>query len=138
MLTYRDQYLVERDFARVHGRHVGITPLYVQMDSHALGLVRLLSVAVRTLVMIEFVARRSLETQEAELSGIYAGNPKRATARPTAEMLLATFKGITLNTIHSSVGQILHHLTPLTPVQERILGLLEMPRTIYTGLVTSR
>ena len=102
VLTYREQYLAERDFARLHGRHLGITPLYVQRDDHALGLIRLLTLALRARVMIEFLARHKLAQQNATLSGIYAGNPTRSTARPTAERLLATFKEITLTTIRLS------------------------------------
>jgi len=43
VLTYRDQYLVERNFARLKGRRLGITPLYIQRDDHACGLIRLLN-----------------------------------------------------------------------------------------------
>ena len=34
--------------------------------------------------------------QQEQLSGLYPGNPKRATARPTTEQLLAAFCEITL------------------------------------------
>nr|WP_234017140.1 hypothetical protein [Nostoc sp. 'Lobaria pulmonaria (5183) cyanobiont'] len=37
----------------------------------------------------------SKKNQE-KLAGLYVGNPKRETARPTAELLLAAFKEITL------------------------------------------
>jgi len=59
-------------------------PLYVQRDDHALGLIRLLTIALRLLVTLEFVVRRALAEQQRTLSGLYAGNPKRRTARPTA------------------------------------------------------
>jgi transposase len=134
VLAYRDQYLVERDFARLHG-HLGITPLYVQSDGRVCGLVRLLTLALRALVLLEFVARRTLAAAQARLSGIYAGNPKRATARPTAERLLAAFNGITLTTIRQPGGQTIRDLTPLNPVQIEILRLLDMSPAIYTALV---
>jgi transposase len=136
VLTYRDQYIAEQDFARLHGRHLGITPLYVQRDDHALGLLRLLTLALRGMVMMEFIARRELAQQNATLSGIYAGNPTRATARPTAERLLATFKEITLTTISLPAGRQRRYVTPLTPVQEEILALLDIPVAVYTDLVT--
>jgi len=132
VLTYREQYIAERDFARLHGRHLGITPLYVQRDDHARGLIRLLTLALRAMVMMEFVARRELAAHNAKLSGIYAGQPKRATAHPTAEGLLAAFKEITLTTLDLPDGSCIQHVTPLTPVQEEILGLLGMSATIYT------
>ncbi len=55
VLTYRGQYIAERDFARLNGRHLGITPLYVQRDDHACGLIRLLTLALRAMVMIDMV-----------------------------------------------------------------------------------
>ena len=138
VLSYREQYIVERDFARLHGRQLGITPLFVQRDDHALGLIRLLTIALRALVLLEFVVRQSLVEQQTELNGIYAGNPKRATSRPTAERILETFNGIKRTTIALPDGQQSYHLTPLSPVQERILELLHLPCAIYTDLVNVR
>ena len=135
VLTYRNQYIAEQDFARLHGRHLGITPLYVQRDDHACGLVRLLTLALRVMVMMEFLARRTLAEQSTILSGIYAGNPKRATTRPTAEQMLSAFKEITLTTIGLPHGLCIQHLTPLTKVQELILLLLGMSTAIYTDLL---
>ena len=136
VLTYREQYIAERDFARLHGRHLGMTPLYVQRDDHARGLIRLLTLALRAMVMMEFVARRELAAHNAKLSGIYAGQPQRATEHPTAEGLLAAFKEITLTTLDLPDGSCIQHMTPLTPVQETILGLLGMSATVYTDLLT--
>lgn len=136
VLTYREQYIVERDFARFHGRHLGITPLYVQRDDHACGLIRLLIIALRAMVLIEFIARRALEEQQTKLDGIYAGNPKRPTERPTVGLLMEAFEGITRTTIYLSDGQCIQHITPLTQTQNKILTLLDLPVTIYTKLVT--
>jgi transposase len=137
VLTYREQYIAERDFARLNGRHLGITPLYVQRDDHACGLVRLLTLALRVMVMMEFLARRTLAEQNTTLSGIYAGNPARSTAHPTAEQMLTAFKEITLTTIRLPNNLCIQHLTPLTHVQELILVLLGTSAAIYTDQVTS-
>jgi transposase len=96
-------------------------------------LIRLLAIALRVLTLLEFVVRRRL-TQEGEvLRGLYAGNPKRATASPTTERLLDAFRGITL-TIIVEPHQTRRHLTALSPLQQRILALLEFMPTIYTKL----
>jgi hypothetical protein len=55
--------------------------------------------------------------------GPRAGNPKRATARPTAELLLEAFSPVTL-TVVVLPGRRYYHVSPLTGVQERILCLL--------------
>lgn len=135
VLAYRDQYLVEGNFARLNGRRIGLLPLYVQRDDHALGLIRLLTIALRLLVTLEFVVRRALAEQQRTLSGVYAGNPKRCTARPTAELLLEAFADITLTTIRQPDGRVSRHLTPLTGVQETILGLLGLSPAIYIDLL---
>jgi transposase len=59
--------------------------MYVQRDDHATGLMRLLSIALRVLTLVEFVVRRQLAAEESTLAGLYAGNPTRETACPTAE-----------------------------------------------------
>jgi len=51
------------------------------------------------LTLLEFVGRRQLATEGAKLAGLYAGNPKRETDRPTAERLLEAFQDITLTII---------------------------------------
>ncbi len=143
VLAYRDQYLVERSFSRLKGSLLAMLPLYVQRDDHAKGLIHLLTIALRALVIIEFVVRRSLakaqETRCPELveglSGLYAGNPKRRTARPTAGLLLDAFDEITLIIRFNQVGEIVEkYLTPLNELQRRILRLLGLSSDIYDGL----
>ena len=77
--------------------------------------------------------RRQLAAEGATLSGLYAGNAKRETARPTAERLLEAFQEVTLTVMVT--GQHSHcHLTPLHPLQERILELLGFSEQAYTRL----
>src|SRR2546426_3893335 len=73
--------------------------MYVQRDDHATGLMRLLSIALRVLTLLEFVVRRQLKAEGATLAGLYAGNTKRETARPTAERLLEAFQEVTLTVV---------------------------------------
>jgi hypothetical protein len=61
-----------------------------------------------------FVVRRHLAAERTVLTGLYAGNPKRVTARPTTERLLDRFQGLTLTIIRKGRRQ-RYHLTPLLP-----------------------
>jgi transposase len=133
VLAYRSQYLVERGCGRLKGRPLSVTPMYLQRDDHATGLIRLLSIALRILTLLEFLVRRALAQEEAELAGLYAGNPKRATARPTAERILEAFEYITLTVIREP-PRTLRHITPLSVLQRRILHLLDFSPDIYTRL----
>src|SRR5262249_41664024 len=58
--AYRDEYLVERNFARLKGHPLSLAPLYVQRDDHRVGLVRLLTLALRVLTLLEGVVRQHL------------------------------------------------------------------------------
>jgi transposase len=133
VLAYRSQYLVESDISRLKGHPLSLTPMYLQRDAHATGLIRLLSVGLRGLTLLEFVVRQRLAAIGTGLAGLYAGNPKRATARPTAEPLLKRFEGLTLTIIREGRRR-RYHLPPLSRVQRRILALLDFPVDIYTRL----
>jgi len=133
VLAYRSEYLVERSLGRLKGRPLSLTPMYVQRDDHATGLIRLLSIALRVLTLTEFVGRRHLALEQGKIAGLYAGNPKRATARPTAERLLEAFQDLTLTVIELP-QQTIRYMTPLSPVQLRILEILGFSSEVYTSL----
>jgi len=133
VLAYRSQYLVEHDMGRLKGHPLSLTPMYVERDDHATGLIRLLLVGLRVLTRLEFVVRRRLASERTALAGLYAGQPKRAAVRPTAERLLERFQGLTL-TILREARRRRYHLTPLSPLQQRILALLDFRVDIYTRL----
>jgi transposase len=133
VLAYREEYLVERGFGRLKGRMLSLSPVYLQEDHRVTGLIRLLTLGLRVLTLLEWQVRRRLAAQQEKLAGLYAGNPKRTTARPTAETLLEAFKYVTLTVIQMG-DQVIRHLTPLSTLQQRILDLLDLPLDIYTKL----
>ena len=128
--AYRDEYLVERNFGRFKGKSLALTPMYLQDDNRATGLIRLLSIGLRALTLLEHVARQNLKKNGQKIAGVYAGNPKRETATPRAETLLRVFKNIYLTTIQIA-GQTHQHITPLTVVQKQILAICDMPISLY-------
>jgi transposase len=135
VLAYREEYLVERGFGRLKGKPLSLAPMYVQSDQRATGLIYLLSLALRILTLLEGCCRQHLADQHESLPGLYAGNPKRTTSRPTAEALLQAFQLIHLSVV--TLGQQAHrHLTPLSALQQRILGLLDVSPAIYDRLGT--
>jgi transposase len=133
--AYRSEYLIEQSFGRLKGRALSLTPLFLQYDHRVVGLLWLLSIALRVLVLMQFVVRRNLQRAGATLTGIYPGQPGRQTAQPTTEMMLAAFRGVTLSRIKID-GKLHEHLTPLNAVQKRILALMEVPLESYDKLVT--
>ncbi len=133
VLAYRSEYLVERAMGRLKGRPLSLTPMYLERDDHATGLIRLLSIGLRVLTLLEFGVRRRLAAAKTTLGGLYVGNPTRATAHPTAERLLEAFQGLTLTIIREGRRR-RRHLTPLSRVHQRILALLDVSVDFYTRL----
>jgi transposase len=133
VVAYREEFLIERGFGRLKGKQLSLTPMYLQSDKRATGLIHLLSICLRVLVLLEFQLRRRLAEDNERLAGLYAGNPKRSTSRPTAEMLLQAFQNITLAKVVAN-RQRFRHLTPLSDLQKKILALLGIPTLIYDRL----
>ena len=90
-----------------------------------------MSIALRALTLFEFIVRRRLGGTQ--LAGLYPGNRTRATARPSAELLLEAFKDINLIVLPAEQGTS-RHLTPLSEVQQNILVLLDLSPVTYTRL----
>jgi transposase len=128
--AYRGQYRIEDDWSRLKGRSLGLTPLYLQDEERIQGLVYLLSLALRILTLLEWVVRERLHNEGAKLRGIYAGQPGRQTARPSAELLLRVMKTISVSVVEVN-GQTHAMLSPLTVVQTRLLELWGLPPDLY-------
>ncbi len=94
--SYREQWQSERGFHRFKRGHLPALPIYFQDEERIRGLMFLLTLALTLFTLMEFVIRRQLTQLGQSLSGLYLGNPKRATFRPTAEQLLAAFCELTL------------------------------------------
>jgi transposase len=133
VLAYREEYLVEHGFGRLKGTPLVLTPLYLDSEERVTGLLRVLGIALRVLCLLEFSVRRQLQSEGEKLAGLYPGNPKRATTRPTTELLLRVFEEITL-TVIAHAGEVRTYLTPLSAVQQRILPLLGLSPEIYLQL----
>jgi len=134
--AYREEYQIERGFGRLKGKPLSLMPMYLMRDDHATGLVRLLTIGLRVLTLLEFVVRRALAETKDSLVGLYKGQPTRKTPRPTAEALLRAFEGITLTVVTHAEG-VIRHLTPQSPLQRRILELLGVAPDFFGSAILS-
>ena len=128
--AYRGQYRIENDWSRLKGRPLGLTPLYLQDEGRIQGLVYLLSLALRVLTLVEWVVRTRLHQEESKVQGIYAGQPGRQTARPSAELLLKAMQTISVSVVAVN-GRTYALLSPLSEVQKRLLELWDLPTDLY-------
>jgi transposase len=132
--VYRQEYLIEHGFGRLKGQPLSLTPMFLQREDYIKGLIRLLTIGLRLLTLVEFQIRRALFLEQNSLAGLYVGNPKRSTTQPTTETILAAFKEITLVLIDYGT-ELYAHLTDLSPLQQKILQLLNFPIDIYSRLL---
>jgi transposase len=136
VLTYREGGSEERVFHQLKGKPLGIRPLFVTKDRQVKGLTRLLLIALRVLTMVEVVVRGGLEETGEKLSGLYEGQASRQEGKPTATRLLKAIarRGITLTCV-CVAGESQWVLRALPPLLLRVLGLLNLPVSLYTDLV---
>jgi transposase len=134
--AYRGGWCLERDFHLLKDRPLGIRPLYVRRDDQIVGLTHLLTLALRVLTLFEVLVRQGQQRHEEKLPGLYAGQARRTTERPTASRVLSAIAlaGVTVTRIESGDDS-RWHLTPLPLLLRRVLAYLGLTETVYTGLV---
>lgn len=134
ILCYRHEYRVERIFNRLKSR-LQIAPLFVSRDDQVQGLTHLLMLGVRVLTLMEFIVRRSLQQDQAELGELHPENRHKGTDTPTAERLLKAFSGVSLTIMKDAAGrEVRRWLTPLSSVQQSILQRLGLDVSLYRQL----
>ena len=134
VLSYRNEYRVERIFNRLKSR-VHIAPLFVKLNDQIEGLTHLLTLGVRVLTVMEFVLRRSLQNDQATLPGLHPENKPKMTDKPTVERILKAFSNVSLTIVKNAAGEeILRRLTPLSGLQEDILQRQGLSTALYGQL----
>jgi transposase len=135
VLGYRAGTCVERAFHQLKDQPLGIRPLYVHRDDQVRGLTHLLSLALRVLTLFEVLVRRGQDQEREELAGLYPGQRKRTTDRPTAKRVLEAIAGagLTLTRVASGEG-CRWHLTALPVLVKRVLCYLGLSDEPYTRL----
>ncbi len=127
VIYYRDQWLLERGFHRFKRGNIPALPIYFQNQNRITGLMFLLNLVLRVFTLIEFVVRQALQQTQQSLAGLYDGNPKRETARPSTEQMLKAFCNLTLYFLPDSTI----FITPINDLQKQILSLMKMPASLY-------
>ncbi len=135
MLGYRAGVCVERAFHQLKDRPLGIRPLFVHRDDQVRGLTHLLTLALRVLTLFEVLVRRGQDQSGEGLPGLYPGQEKRTTDRPTAQRVLEAIArtGVTRTRVRSS-GGCRWHLTALPVLVKRVLGYLGLSEEVYIRL----
>jgi transposase len=131
---YRYQSNIESRFDDVRNKMAALLPVFLQKDNRIIGLVNILLLALKVCSVLEYKVAKSLQDQKKKLHGVYEGNPKRETDRPSVKRILTAFKSISFSLIFENNDFQFVLMTKLKPVQKKILQLLELDTEIYTGL----
>jgi len=136
LLAYRAGWCVERIFHLFKDQPLGIRPLYVKRDDQVQGLTHLLTLALRVLMLFEVLVRRGQDQSGQQLKGLYPGQPKRTTDRPTAKRVLEAISRaqITLTWVEDGKERCCH-LNGLPELVKRVLRYLGLRERVYTRLV---
>ena len=131
VLAYRDEYIIEHRIGRLKGQPLSLSPMYLHREDHVKGLIRLLSLALRVLVLLEYQVRQHLNGES--LKGLDRAHRRRKVYRPTAERLLKAFDYVTLTVVKTETKPY-YHLTPLSELQACILEALDLDPQTYSRL----
>lgn len=134
VFKYRHQSNIEHNFNHLRNKVAHLVPVFLQKESRIIGLVHILSLALKVCAVLEYKIADALHKTNAELSNIYEGNPKRSTPRPSAKRICKAFKGISLAIICTDNVIKYAIMTVLDPKQVYILQLLGIPQTVYTKI----
>ena len=128
--SYKEQWQPEQGFHRFKKGRLSALPIYFRDENKIKGLMFLLTIGLRVLTLMEFVVRSELKKSKLSLDGLYEGNRKRKTNRPTAEKLLKVFCNMTLYIHRDGTREI----SLMNEIQKKILKLMKIPKSIYLDL----
>lgn len=134
---YRYQSNIESRFDDIRNKMAALLPVYLQKDNRIKGLVNILLLALKVCSMMEYKVAKELQTQNELLRNVYEGNSKRGTDRPSIKRILKPFEGISISVILEKDNFQFAFVTPLKPVQQKILQLLDLNTSIYDDLITN-
>jgi transposase len=136
LMTYRGGWCGERLFHLLKDEPLGIRPFFVRRDDQIQGLTHLVTLALRVLMLFEVLVRRGQEENGEKLKGLYPGQAKRETERPTAKRVLEAIAGAEMTlTQMVSGGEVRWHLKTLPTLVKQVLGYLGLSEDVYTRLV---
>ncbi len=136
ILMYRKQYRIEHKFDQLINRNLNMIPFFLKIQKRITALIQLLQLALQFVTLIEQTLRSSIAQQEnpEALTNLYPGNPGRKTLSPTTYLILNAFANISLAFFKAQDGQTYVQMTPLSPIQKKLIQLAQFQLHIYTKI----
>lgn len=133
VICYRNEYRIEHKFDELLNRITALLPVFLKKEHRIKSLIRLLLVALKFVSTIQHQVRTELNAKQQNVKELFAGNPTRATDKPTTNLILRAFRNIHLNIVSIS-GKTYVSVSDLTPTQLQIINLLNFSPEIYLGM----
>jgi len=133
---YRKQNRVETRFNDLRNKVVPLVPIFVKKDNRTEALINLLMLGLKVCAIMEHKAAKKLLQKQEKLTGIYEGNPKKASAAPTAKRLLKQFSVSLVMIPDSGKKTVDIKMTAMDKTQTTIIELLNFKEDIYSDLTT--
>jgi transposase len=128
MLAHKKQYKCEHSFRRAKGPY-SIEPIYLHTPERIEAFLLLFKIALQMVVLIERTARENIRQRDRGLDGFM---PNRKDVRnPRSEYLLKQFEDIVKGQMPLPDGNTYGFVSELTPLQQDILSILEVPEECY-------
>ncbi|MFK7908357.1 MAG: hypothetical protein AB8B69_24720 [Chitinophagales bacterium] len=134
---YRHQSNIESRFDDLRNKVAPLLPVFLQKDNRIKGLVNILLLALKVCSMIEYKVAKALQDEEEQLEGLYEGNPKRKTNKPSAKRICRVFEGISIALIFVDKKLLFAIMTELQPIHLKILKLLGIDSEVYRNLAAN-
>jgi transposase len=131
---YRYQSNIESRFDDLRNKIVPLLPVFLQKDDRIKGLVNILLLALKICSTIEYKVAKSLNQQNKGIKGLYEGNPRRTTVKPSITRILKAFEGISISLIFVENKLNFALMTDLSCKQKKILDLIGLNHSIYNDL----
>lgn len=135
VMMYRNQYQIESRFNDLKNKVTKLLPIYLQKEDRVKSLINFMMLGLKVIAAMEIKSAGQLKKKQKELTGIYAGNPKRGNKKPSAKMMLTRLKGISASILIEG-GQLKYRgLTTIDATQKEILKLLGLKPAFYEELI---
>jgi len=131
---YRYQSNIESRFDDLRNKIVPLLPLFLKKDDRIKGLVNILMLALKVSATVEYKVAESLNAQKQEIAGLYEGNPRRTTSKPSIKRILRAFKGISISLVFVDNKLHLALMTELNTTQKKLIDLLGLNILVYNDL----
>jgi transposase len=133
VLKYRDEYRIEHKFHLLLNSAMALMPIYLKKENRINGLINILMLALQYMSVWEYTLKQQLAKEDVPyLLNVVPGSPGTKVHRPTTNLVLKAFNGITLICGELEDGSQFAKIKGLTDTHNRILRLLGLDVDIYS------